>query len=180
MRKLLVFDIDETLVFTTTDKLEIPESFTIGSYFVYERPHVHDLMKTVSESYDLGLWSSGSEIYVKTVADHLKPRGQEFKVLFSKDQCTLQYDPQWGDYVNLKKLSKLEKFGYSLEHILMVEDIPRNIKQNYGNGIIVNHFRGEPDDELRLLKDYLVSIRDVENVRVLEKRDWREAVGGRR
>lgn len=176
MPKLLVFDIDETLVYTTTDKLEIQESFTIGSYFVYKRPYVHELIETVSEFYDLGLWSSGSEIYVKTVADHLKPKGKEFKVLYSKDHCTIQYDPQWGDYINLKKLNKLEKFGYTLDQILMVEDIPRNIRQNYGNVIIVNHFKGDSDDELRLLKDYLVSIRDVENVRVLEKRDWRRQV----
>lgn len=39
-RKLLVLDLDETLVFSTECRLSRQESFCTPEYYVYERPHL--------------------------------------------------------------------------------------------------------------------------------------------
>ena len=174
-RILLVFDIDETLVYASTKRLDIREDFRIENYFVYKRPYLDEMLKTVSGVFDVGLWSSGVEMYVEEIARNIKPEGVEFKIKFSREHCTMHHDLELDNYVYLKKLRKLERFGYSLDRILMVEDTPANLKQNYGNGIIVSHFRGEPDAELLLLKYYLLDLKDIENVRAIEKRGWRQA-----
>ena len=76
--------------------------------------------------------------------------------------------------MKVKKLKKLKKLGYSLAEIIMIDDSPEKLGQNYGNGIIVNPFLGNPDDnELEELLSYLQSINSVENVREIEKRNWK-------
>ena len=170
---LLVFDIDETLIYATTDKLQILEDFTIGNYYVYKRPYLDELLLETSKMYDLGIWSSGTADYVAEIARQIRPEGTGFKFTWSREHCTMHYDLQWNDYFYLKKLSKLAKFGYSLEKILMIEDTPQNLKQNYSNAVIVSKFTGVPDEELLHLKNYLYSFKDVENVRKIEKRHWK-------
>jgi len=171
---LLVFDLDETLIYATTETLRIREDFTIGNYFVYKRPYLDELLKETSAIFDLGIWSSATEMYVNEMIRNIQQEGTSFKFTWSREHCTMHYDKDWNDYVYLKKLSKLENFGYSLNRILMVEDTPRNLQQNYGNAIIVSHFKGTPDSELLQLKNYLTGYKDVENVRAIEKRNWRQ------
>lgn len=48
---------------------------------------------------------------------------------------------------------------------------------NYGNAIQITEFTGDPhDDELLLLASYLEKLRNVEHVRLIDKRYWREQV----
>lgn len=42
--KLLVLDLDETLIFGTERELERPCDFIVGSYFVYLRPGLESLV----------------------------------------------------------------------------------------------------------------------------------------
>ncbi len=76
----------------------------------------------------------------------------------------------------MKTLAKPRRRGYSLEHVLVVDDSPEKHVRNYGNLIAVRPFTGELEDrELLLLLPYLETLRDVENVRRIEKCHWRKS-----
>ncbi|HEY0584531.1 MAG TPA: NIF family HAD-type phosphatase [Pseudoduganella sp.] len=52
-RKLLIFDLDETLVHATTEPLPYPADFEWLEYFVYKRPYVNELLTQSVESMTL-------------------------------------------------------------------------------------------------------------------------------
>ncbi|WP_207893796.1 NIF family HAD-type phosphatase [Tenacibaculum sp. M341] len=57
---------------------------------------------------------------------------------------------------------------------MIVDDSPEKTKNNFGNAIYINPFEGnKSDNELKILSEYLISIKDIENVRAIEKRGWR-------
>lgn len=105
--------------------------------------------------------------------------------LFGGSKCTYSFNVSgietdgYVDYANhynyIKALKKLKKKGYNIEKILIVDDTPFKCKRNYGNAIYPKEYLGsESDDELNKLASYLDSIKNVENVRGIEKRGWGE------
>ena len=71
-------------------------------------------------------------------------------------------------------MKKLKRKGFQLERILIVDDTPHKSTDNFGNAIYPKEFKGEStDNELKLLAQYLKTLKDKENVRRLEKRNWR-------
>jgi hypothetical protein len=60
------------------------------------------------------------------------------------------------------------------EEILVVDDTPQKAERNYGNYIQVTEWEGDQgDNELLLLKEYLATLVAVPNLRLVEKRGWR-------
>ena len=58
--------------------------------------------------------------------------------------------------------------------MLIIDDSPEKTRENYGNAIYIQPFEGnQKDEELQLLLKYLLSIKDVMNVRSFEKRGWK-------
>ena len=80
------------------------------------------------------------------------------------------------DHLNYRKpLVKLKRHGWPLERVLILDDTPSKSAQNYGNAIYPKPFEGDPnDDELALLAKYLPELASCENVRKVEKRNWRD------
>ena len=63
-----------------------------------------------------------------------------------------------------------------MKRTLIVDDTPEKVRQNYGNAIYIKPYVGAPDDrELASLADYLLTLKDAENVRGIEKRNWRNS-----
>jgi len=64
-----------------------------------------------------------------------------------------------------------------LESVLIIDDSPEKLQKSYGNHIRISPYWGAvEDDELLLLIRYLETISESENVRILEKRDWKARV----
>lgn len=73
----------------------------------------------------------------------------------------------------IKNLKKLKRKGYHLEEIIMVDDTPRKLVKNYGNLVRVTEWLGDMEDnELLLLMQYLSDLKNVKNIRTIEKRGW--------
>ena len=50
-------------------------------------------------------------------------------------------------------------------------------KNNYGNAIYPSEFTGDRnDDDLKFLSIYLKTLKDIENVRRIEKRNWKQKI----
>jgi RNA polymerase II subunit A small phosphatase-like protein len=82
-------------------------------------------------------------------------------------------------YYWVKDLKKLRRRGYRKEQIIIVDDTPRKLERSYGNLVRVHPFEGDPsDDELLYLMRYLDRIREEENIRIIEKRGWRDNMKG--
>ena len=57
--KLLVLDIDETLIFASDRSLSRPADF-VGPYHVYKRPHLDTFLKSCLAWFDVGIWTASS------------------------------------------------------------------------------------------------------------------------
>lgn len=79
-------------------------------------------------------------------------------------------------FLALGKL-KLKRKGYRLENVVMLDDTPAKLAQHYGNLVRAKAFFGDPEDrELFLLAQYLPTLAQEANVRILEKRYWRSSI----
>ena len=181
-KKLLVLDLDETLVHTVEQPLAgLEPDLYVGEYIVYKRPHVDTFLTRASVLYNLAIWSKGGTGYVvPTVRELMKAHPQPLFV-WSFPRCTRRFDREaWQEY-HIKDLKKVRSQGFPKERTLIVDDDPRNAERNFGNAITIEPFNGEKDDrELLYLAEYLESLASAPNFRTIEKRYWREQFARRK
>ncbi|MEZ4380766.1 MAG: HAD family hydrolase [Nannocystaceae bacterium] len=171
--KLLVLDLDETLVHAADLRLGRPPVQHIGPYAIYHRPGVDEFLARCFASFEVGVWTASTLEYARPVLDALLDRGR-LAFLWGRERCTLRRDPETYEYEHLKDLKKLRRRGYRREKVLFVDDTPGKIARSYGNYVRVAPYFGAPeDDELPILADYLEHLRDVDDVRQVDKRGWR-------
>ncbi len=173
--KLLILDLDETLIYATEQPLNYSPDFQVGPYLVYKRPFVDDFLLVCQYWFDVAVWTSASPGYAAGIVDALFPYAPAF--VWASDRCTQAYDPERGEHFSVKNLRKVKQRGYRLEQIVVVDDTAEKHQQNYGNLVRVSAWTGELEDtELRLLLSYLQGLRAAENIRTVEKRQWRSGV----
>ena len=172
--KLLILDLDETLIYSRLHLLAGTPDFDVGPYHVYKRPHLDYFLATCLEWFQVGIWTSASPDYAAEIIGALFPEPERLAFVWTSDRCTIAYDEELGGYVARKSLKKIKRRGYSPESVIVVDDSPEKWRQSYGNLVEVPPFLGaEDDDELTRLLPYLHSLRDHPNVRAVDKRHWR-------
>lgn len=177
--KLLIFDLDETLIHASEKDLGFPVDFTFDKYFVHKRPYLDKFLAEISKHFSIGIWSSADDIYVKEIVNNIKPDEVEFEIIWGRSRCSLKRDYTFDNYYFEKRLDKLKKKGFRLEQIIIVDDTPEKSRNNYGNAIYIKEFLGGTrDEELKYLHDYLLTLKKVGNIRAIEKRGWRTNKGG--
>lgn len=170
--KLLVLDLDETLVQAREDALVRPADWRLFRYHVYERPGLREFLRWSFDAFTVGVWTASSADYAAAVVGRIFDSAPAF--VFSRRRCTRHLDLETLEPVRLKPIRKLRRFGFPKERILFVDDSPEKIARSYGNLVRVRPFEGEPhDDELPALARYLEQLGSVPNVRSVEKRGWR-------
>jgi len=176
-RKLLILDLDETLVHATERPLTRESDFRAGIYYVYKRPHLDTFLTTCLERFEVAIWTSSSPYYAEAVIRQLFLDVQRLSFVWTGERCTWRIDFETGERVSRKNLVKVKRKGYRLESVLAVDDSPEKYCAHYGNLIRVTEYTGNPeDDELLLLLNYLDTLHRVDNVRTLEKRGWRQQI----
>ena len=187
-RILLVLDVDETLIHSAETELGRPADFRAFRYRVYKRPYLLEFLERCNAAFDLAVWSSGSDLYVRYVVQQIFPKEFKLHFVWGRSRATYRRLPD-DMYVSsggrrehfnyVKPLKKAVKFGWSLDRMLVVDDTPEKCADNFGNAIYPKPFEGDPtDDELPQLADYLESLKDVASVRKIEKRNWRITTNG--
>ena len=67
----------------------------------------------------------------------------------------------------------MEKFGYNLKDIVLVDDSRKIRLINPKNSMVISPFTGEEDDkELIRLENFLLSIRKEENFQKIDFSEW--------
>lgn len=174
---LLILDLDETLIYSAEEPLQRESNSPGGLYSVYRSPCLAGFLKSCSECFRLAVWSTATDEYVSLVVERIMPSGVEPAFVWGRSRCVRRYDHEQSEEYHVKDLKKVKRLGYRLERVLIADDTPRKVQRHYGNALYVPPFFGDPTDEvLPRLARFLVSLRDVPNVRTLEKRGWAAGV----
>lgn len=183
---LVILDLDETLIHATETPKYSEWDFELAKYKIYIRPGLTQFLDRLKEHFRIAVWSSASDDYVQQIVEKIFPGDYPLEFVWGRSKCTLKYDTAlleeygYSNYYNhqyyVKPLVKIKKKGIAtLEKMLIVDDTPAKSRLNYGNAIYPSEFIGNPlDDELVKLSDYLETLKSVENVRTIEKRNWKQ------
>ncbi|CAF1683525.1 unnamed protein product [Adineta ricciae] len=130
-KKILVLDLDETLVHSHHDgfsrngalKPTGPPDFIVRveiekhpvRFFVYKRPHVDYFLETVSQWYELVVFTASMEIYGAAVSDKLDNNRNMLARRYFRQHCTLDF----GAYT--KNLSAINS---DLSRIFILDNSP--------------------------------------------------------
>jgi RNA polymerase II subunit A small phosphatase-like protein len=184
---LLILDLDETLLHATAERIRDDFDFQVFQYYVYLRPGLVEFLTQCAARFTLAVWSSASDDYVQAVVGQAFPAKVTPAFVWARSRCTRfrlpRLDEQGFDsreysttYEFAKRLKKVVRRGFDLKRTLIVDDTPEKVRQNYGNAIYIKPYLGARDDqELASLTDYLLTLQGAENVRVIEKRNWRSS-----
>jgi RNA polymerase II subunit A small phosphatase-like protein len=172
LKHLLVLDLDETLIHSSVEKLTINEDFKYEEYFVYERPHLDWFIKEISNHFRLGIWSAADELYVSSIVKQIMPKDIKLEIMLDRTSCEIELDSETNTNTYEKNIAHLLQLDLKLEQIILVDDNAANAKINKGNVIVIKPFFGDlHDQELKFLYNYLLTIRDAEDIREIEEHD---------
>ncbi|MFA0964934.1 HAD family hydrolase [Roseivirga sp. BDSF3-8] len=184
---LLILDLDETLIHATAARLATDPDGHLAGYHIYKRPGLDTFLQYSLSHYRVAIWSSASDDYVYNIVEWLGI-GECLEFIWGRSRTTTrvisatddygQYDQDRpSHYGYVKPLKKVRRRGYDLNRVLIVDDTPAKVRGNYGNAIYVTEFKGSPDDtELKELATYLDTLKFADNVRHIEKRNWKRRI----
>ncbi len=179
---LLILDVDETLIYASKEETTVKLDAEVFEYKIYKRPYLDEFLASVSQHFKLAVWSTASEGYLREITSKIFPKNIRFEFIWGAGKATLRASKKQNHEADnsatgnqyVKRLKKVKQLGFTLEKMLIVDDSPDKLTDNYGNAIYIKEFKGDRGDkELLHLEKYLLSLKDLENVRTIEKRNWR-------
>jgi TFIIF-interacting CTD phosphatase-like protein len=176
-KKLLILDLDETLIFAEEMPLARNADFLVGQFFVYKRQYLQEFIKFCTGNFDVAIWTSSTRNYAAKIVEEIFPNPNELAFFWSRERCTIKYDEELQETYFEKMMSKVRKRGYDLKKVIVVDDSPEKWRNSYGNLVRIKPFFGEIDDnELKRLIIYLERLNSTENIRKTEKRNWQNRI----
>ncbi|KAI3847071.1 hypothetical protein MKW92_041578 [Papaver armeniacum] len=146
-KKLLVLDLDETLVHTVLHSGSCDFSFTTieeCTYYVKKRPYVQEFLERASELFNVFVFTASDQMYADPVLDFLDPQGKLIVERYYYD--SVEYLPDG----NVKDLNI---FGVDLAKVILVDNCPANFRWQKEN------------EELATLLPFLEKLAAAEDVR---------------
>ena len=130
----LVLDLEETL-------LHFNMNITNNNQGVVDiRPGAIKFLDSISEYYELIVFNEGEQRYTDILIDSLEENKIYFEQRFYREHISID---------NNDVVKDLVKIGRSLDKILIIDNMPQNIKLQKNNGIIIKSFWGEnPNDNI--------------------------------
>lgn len=171
--KLIILDLDETLIYASASELSHPYDFATEQYYVYKRPFLNELLEFCFQHFSVAVWSSSNELYATRIVSNIFSSDYPPVFLWARNRCVARFNHETWSYDFIKDLKKVRKKGYDLAQVLVLDDTPSKLRRNYGNLICIQPFDGTEDRELLLVKSYLDIIKDCRNYRKIDKRSWR-------
>src|SRR5262245_22093175 len=96
--KLLILDLDETLIHATEKRLDIVADFQFEKYYVHKRPFLKEFLTDISKHFTIGIWSSADDRYVEEIVKTIKPEVVEFEIIWGRSRCSLTRDRIFDEY----------------------------------------------------------------------------------
>jgi len=172
--KLLVIDIDETLIFSSYNILGRIPDFTFKNYCIYTRPGVDYFLDVCLEWFEVGIWTTASEDYAMAVTDVLFKDKNKPSFIWSRQHCIKMYNRNTHQNHYVIDINKLKKRGFNIKNIIIIDDSRKKTMHLINNTLIVRKYLGEEDDnELYVLLNFLEQIGDCNDIRTVKKDNWR-------
>lgn len=168
-KKLLVLDLDETLVHSSFNKVDnadmiIPLSIedpvskaTIShQVYVYKRPYVDEFLETMAKYYELAIFTASLQVYCDAVMEKLDPSGLCVHRLY-RDSCIQ------SNGVFVKDMSIL---GRPIESVIILDNCAASYMFQPENGILAIAFYDDKSDTfLKDIEETMIHLSRVEDVR---------------
>ena len=142
--KILVLDLDETLVhasFDDTAPYDFEASVKLGNQdfkvYIQKRPGVDDFLQRVLNAFDVYIFTASVFEYSWSVISLLIPGFPPSKIL-TRDHCK---------YLNGNFIKELSLFGKDLSKIIIVDDKAVSFCLNPYNGIVIPTWQGDENDD---------------------------------
>lgn len=165
-KKLLIFDMDETLV-AAKFKGSIPEGFVENFKFPFKdteisvrlRPYVDDVLEKLSGFYEIIVFTAGEQAYADNILDHIDPSKKIFRKRLYRTDCT-QIDNFF-----IKDLDII--LDRDRENIVIVDNSILSFAFDLDNGVPIGSFMGteQEDQELLFLYSFLEENKDCADIR---------------
>lgn len=172
-RKILILDLDETLIHSHHDGFpRVPTFAPVGPpdflvrmeiernpvrFFVYKRPHVDYFLDIVSQWYDLVIFTASMEIYGSAVTDRLDNNRNILSRRFYRQSCKFER----GVYT--KDLSAVNS---DLSRVFILDNSPVAYQLFPNNAIPIKSWFSDPSDTCLLsLLPFLDALRFCRDVR---------------
>ncbi len=172
--KLLILDIDETLVHSQNAVKGRQYEFQIGPYGVLLRPGANEFADQCTQLFTVAIWTTATIAYATEIIKFVFPNPYALSFIYAREKCTLHFDTEERRQYYVKDLSNLHKTQFTPANIIVVDDTPDVVRRNPENAVLVKPFHGDPnDDELPVLLRYLEFLGPAEDIRTVDKHNWR-------
>jgi len=147
MIKLVIFDLDETLIHSSNEWLGRACDFIAGNQMVYVRPHAIDLILKLKCKYKIAIWTASYGKYTQEILANLFGSDYIFEFIWDREQCSRRSKSDGFEYFE-KDLSKIQALGWKTQEFIIIDDFPENITNVDRNIIKIKPFYGSDDTEL--------------------------------
>ena len=168
-KKLIVLDLDETLIHSDLDcKFKAhdeyikvnPDKDDESIIPINFRPHVFEFLDFCSEYFDVAIFTASCKDYADAILDRLEKNKKYFKYRFYRGLC-INYNN-----IFIKNLSIL---GKSHHDILIVDNCLLSFSHDLKNGILVTSFFSDSYDTdlpslIEFFQESIINAKDVRNI----------------
>jgi len=155
MLKLVVFDLDETLIHSSNEWLGRTYDFIAGSKMVYVRPQAIELISKLKDKYKIAIWTASYGQYTQEILANLFGADYIFEFIWDREQCSRRSKSDGFEYFE-KDLFKIQALGWKIQEFVVIDDFPENLINVGSNIIKIKPFYGScSDKELTRLFDLL-------------------------
>ena len=154
----LILDLDETMICFKCS----PEQKNIGN--IHIRPGLEIFLEIIKEFYEIIIFTVGTRDYANLILDLIEKKNN---TKFFDGRLYREHATKIGN----KYIKDLSKIGRDLSKVLIVDNNPHSFKFQHENGILINSYYGEKNNDKTLIELQKILIK-IYN----EKRDIRDSI----
>ena len=124
----LIVDLDNTLIFSTANKIENAKNYIImdNKFFVYKRPHLENFLNSVSQFCDIYIYTAATKEYADKIIDYV-----------DKNKLILgRYYRQDCLYIGNTYYKDVSRFSFEEKRLIIIDDSPHCHLSYSGKNII--------------------------------------------
>ena len=174
-KKTIIFDLDETLIHCNEDQngpcdVRIPVTFPSGEKImagINIRPYAKEILEELAPYFEVIVFTASHSCYANPVIDHLD-KNRVISARLFRENCS-----QIANGLFTKDLRVIK--NRELRDLVLVDNAVYSFILNLENGIpIIPYYDNIKDNELVKLKDFLLQLKNVEDVRpfILKYFEW--------
>lgn len=165
-QKLLILDLDETLIHTSekkTDNFEYIYDHDGHKYYIAKRPELDRFIDSVGRYYEIGIWTAGNKKYMDFIVSKILSKRP--RIMYHKNMTDIEWISKKDNIAKTtKRLEKLwKRTHYDKSNTVVIDDNPETFSKNSANGIEIKPWEGDINDkELLEVEKILVFAKDMD------------------